>query len=305
MNSATIELTPDRWRRAESLFEEAFGLPADGRRAFLAEACGDDTELRDYVAALLDSGPELDQRLDLTIGDAIRRVFDESETPDSLAGEMIGPYRVLRTLGSGGMGVVYLAERADEHFDQLVAIKVGRHRLVDPQTELRLKNERQILSDLDHPNIARLFDGGTTKDGVPYLVMEYIDGIRVDTYCDLHRLTVRQRLALFQTICAAVHHAHENLIIHRDIKASNILVTEEGDPKLLDFGIAKLADAQGAATAGLTQEGVVIMTPENATPEQVRGEAITTATDTYALLKVFHRARLRRPCVSTRRQNPA
>ena len=283
MNSATIDLNPARWRRAESLFEAAFGLPAGGRRAYLAEACDDDAELREYVAALLESGPDLDERLDQTVGEAIHRAFDESETPAELAGEMIGPYRVLRTLGSGGMGVVYLAERADEQFDQLVAIKVGRHRLVDPQTELRLKNERQILSDLDHPNIARLFDGGTTRDGVPYLVMEYIDGIRVDTYCDLHRLHVRQRLALFQTICAAVHHAHENLIIHRDIKASNILVTADGVPKLLDFGIAKLTDAQGEATAGLTQEGVVIMTPENATPEQVRGEAITTATDTYAL----------------------
>ncbi len=283
MSSATIELSPDRWRRAESLFEEAFTLPVDRQRAFLAGACGDDAELRDYVAALLDDDPELERRLDLTIGDAIRNVFDESGTPDSLAGEMIGPYRVLRTLGSGGMGVVYLAERADEQFDQLVAIKLGRHRLVDPQTKLRLRNERQILSDLDHPNIARLFDGGTTGDGVPYLVMEYIDGIRVDAYCDFHRLNVGQRLELFQTICAAVHHAHENLIIHRDIKASNILVTDEGVPKLLDFGIAKLADAQGAATAGLTQEGVVIMTPENATPEQVLGEAITTATDTYAL----------------------
>ena len=283
MNSATIELSPDRWKRAESLFEAAFGLPAGGRRAYLAEACNDDTELCEYVAALLESGPDLDERLDETVGDAIRRAFDESETPEELTGEMIGPYRVLRMLGSGGMGVVYLAERADEQFDQLVAIKVGRHRLIDPQTELRLKNERQILSDLDHPNIARLFDGGTTREGVPYLVMEYIDGIRVDTYCDLHRLNVRQRLALFQTICAAVHHAHENLIIHRDIKASNILVTEDGVPKLLDFGIAKLTDAQGAATAGLTQEGVVIMTPENATPEQVRGEAITTATDTFAL----------------------
>ena len=196
---------------------------------------------------------------------------------------MIGPYRVERLIGSGGMGMVYLARRDDDQFDQQVAIKLGRHRLIDPQTELRLKSERQILADLDHPNIAKLFDGGTTPEGVPYLVMEYIDGIRLDDYCDQHRLSISDRLRLFQTICAAVHYAHQNLIVHRDIKPSNILVTDEGVPKLLDFGIAKLVDTQGAATAGLTREGAVVLTPENAAPEQILGKGVTTATDTYAL----------------------
>ena len=202
---------------------------------------------------------------------------------------MIGPYRVERLIGSGGMGMVYLASRADDQFEQRVAIKLGRHRLIDPQTELRLKNERQILADLDHPNIAKLFDGGTTREGVPYLVMEYIDGVRLDDYCDQRRLSVPERLRLFRTICSAVHYAHQNLIIHRDIKPTNILVTDEGVPKLLDFGIAKLVDTQGAALDGLTREGAVVLTPENAAPEQILNKGVTTATDTYGLgLLLYH-----------------
>ena len=181
------------------------------------------------------------------------------------------------------MGVVYLAERADEQYEQLVAIKLGRHRLVDQSAQQRLRVERQILANLDHPNIARLLDGGTADDGTPYIVMEYIDGVRLDTYCDRKQLGVNQRLELFQTICAAVHYAHQNLVVHRDIKPSNILVTDDGVPKLLDFGIAKLIDAEGTAQEGLTRDGASVMTPENAAPEQVLGRSLTTAVDTYAL----------------------
>src|SRR5690606_27482823 len=148
-------------------------------------------------------------------------------------------------------------ERADEQFRQQVAIKVVRQRLIDPQIEARLVGERQILANLDHPNIARLLDGGTTADGTPYLVMEYIAGIPIDEYCDACKLTINERLRLFRTICSAVHYAHQNLVVHRDIKASNILVTEDGTPKLLDFGIAKLLDARGTATDGLTRIGAV------------------------------------------------
>lgn len=284
MSSKTIDLNPARWSRVEELFDEASGLDAGERIGFLNNACGDDVELRDYVCALLDVDPSTHESIEKTIVDAMSFAFDDDATSnDELRGEMIGPYRVDRLLGSGGMGMVYLAERADEQFEQQVAIKLGRHRLVDPQTEDRLRSERQILADLDHPNIARLFDGGTTKEGVPYLVMEYIDGVRIDAYCDENDLGVVSRLELFQTICAAVHYAHENLIIHRDLKAANILVTGDGTPKLLDFGIAKLVDTQGTATDGLTREGAVIMTPACAAPEQLLGNAITTATDTYAL----------------------
>jgi len=284
MNSKTIDLSPDRWSRVDELFDEASKLDAAEYAAFLDEACADDVELRDYVLALLRADPTSEDSIEKTIVNTMSLVFGENAShADELRGELIGPYRIERLLGSGGMGMVYLAQRADEHFDQQVAIKLGRHRLVDPEVQLRLKNERQILANLDHPNIARLFDGGTTKDGVPYLVMEYIDGVRIDTYCDRKRLDIVSRLKLFQTICAAVHHAHENLIIHRDIKPQNILVTNDGTLKLLDFGIAKLTDTHGTATDGFTREGAVIMTPASAAPEQLLGNAVTTATDTYAL----------------------
>lgn len=284
MNSKTIELSKERWSRVEELFARAVELKDDERLRYVESACGEDEQLRNYILNLLqaDSGTEV--TIEHTIVNTVRLAFgDDVSEADQMKGQMIGPYRVERLLGSGGMGMVYLAERADQQFDQQVAIKLGRHRLVDPETEVRLRHERQFLADLDHPNIARLFDGGTTDEGVPYLVMEYIDGVRIDTYCDLHRLSVTERLQLFQTICAAVHYAHQNLIIHRDIKATNILVTKEGTAKLLDFGIAKLSDAEGAATDGLTREGAVIMTPANGAPEQINGQTITTVTDVYGL----------------------
>ncbi|MEO1245431.1 MAG: tetratricopeptide repeat protein [Pseudomonadota bacterium] len=288
MNSATFELSPERWAKVQTLFDAATAMPRAEQPAFLAAECGDDAELCDYLLTLLDTSIDVDAAVEETIVSTAADAFGDAED-DSMQGEMIGPYRVKRLIGSGGMGMVYLAERADEQFDQQVAIKLGRHRLIDPQTELRLRNERQILADLDHPAIARLFDGGTTGDGVPYLVMEYIDGIRLDVYCDLHRLGIEARLRLFQTICSAVNYAHQNLIIHRDIKPSNILVTDDGTLKLLDFGIAKLTDTAGAATDGLTREGAVIMTPANAAPEQVLGQAITTATDVYGLGLLLYR----------------
>lgn len=288
MSSATFELSPERWARIQSLFDGVTAQPAAKREAWLSEHCGDDFALRTYIASLLDAGSGVDATVEQTIAGAAREAFGDPDA-DQFAGETIGPYRIERLLGEGGMGMVYLASRADEQFDQQVAIKLGRHRLVDPQTEYRLRHERQILADLDHPGIARLFDGGTTKDGVPYIVMEYIDGVRIDAYCDLHRLGINDRLKLFRQICLAVHHAHQNLIIHRDIKPSNILVTADGVPKLLDFGIAKLTDAAGAATQGLTREGAVVMTPANATPEQILGHAVTTATDVYGLGLLLYR----------------
>ena len=284
MNSKTIELNAERWSRIAELFAHAAELEPGKREDFLDSACGGDTELREYIQDLLQADPAVEAIVERTIISTVRDAFgDDTSQSEQMKGQMIGPYRVDRLLGSGGMGMVYLAQRADEQFDQQVAIKLGRHRLVDPQTELRLRHERQFLADLDHPNIARLFDGGTTDDGVPYLVMEHIDGVRLDMYCDLHRLNIAERLRLFQTICAAVHYAHQNLIIHRDIKATNILVAKDGTPKLLDFGIAKLSDAEGAATDGLTREGAVIMTPANGAPEQISGQNITTATDIYGL----------------------
>ncbi|MEO1201086.1 MAG: tetratricopeptide repeat protein [Pseudomonadota bacterium] len=302
MNSKTIELDPERWSRAEALFAAAAELDGPERERFLNENVADDPELGSYVRALLDS----DQAGDGQVSAAVASVAGEALTTENgIEGELIGPYRVERLLGAGGMGMVYLARRADEQFDQQVAIKLGQHRLVDPETVERLRAERQILSDLQHPNIARLFDGGTTADGVPYLVMEYIDGVRLDTYCDRERLSITERLELFRTICAAVHYAHQNLVVHRDIKASNILVAADGVPKLLDFGIAKLVDTEGAATVGLTREGAVVMTPENAAPEQVKGRTVTTATDTYALGLLLFRLLAGLPALPIGEQTPA
>ena len=202
-----------------------------------------------------------------------------------MMGDRIGPYRVLRTLGTGGMGEVYLAERADAQFEQQVAIKVVHGGALAVSMHSRLKLERQILAQLDHPNIAHLLDGGALPDGSAYLVMEYIDGEAIDVFCDLHCLGINARLKLFQTVCAAVHYAHQNLIVHRDLKPSNILVTGAGVPKLLDFGIAKLLDDRQAArhTLAVTQADIRIMTPDHASPEQVRGQAITTSSDVYVL----------------------
>jgi eukaryotic-like serine/threonine-protein kinase len=202
-----------------------------------------------------------------------------------LIGDRIGPYRVLRALGVGGMGEVYLAERADAEFEQQVAIKVVHSGALARGVQSRLRVERQILAQLDHPNIAHLLDGGTLADGTAYLVMEYVDGLPIDVYCDSNRLGIAARLHLFQTVCAAVHYAHQNLIVHRDLKPSNILVTASGTPKLLDFGIAKLLDDRQArqTTLAVTHADVRVMTPDHASPEQVRGQAITTSSDVYVL----------------------
>jgi eukaryotic-like serine/threonine-protein kinase len=200
-------------------------------------------------------------------------------------GDRIGPYRVLRTLGAGGMGEVYLAERADAEFEQQVAIKVVNGGALGRGVHSRLKMERQILAQLDHPNIAHLIDGGSLPDGSAYIVMEYVDGVPIDSYCDTHSLDISARLKLFQSVCVAVHYAHQNLIVHRDLKPSNILVTSNGTPKLLDFGIAKLLDERqaGSHTLAVTHADIRVMTPDHASPEQVRGQVITTSSDVYVL----------------------
>ena len=204
-------------------------------------------------------------------------------------GAMVGHYRVTALLGRGGMGTVYLAERADEHYQQTVAVKVMARSLFHGDVAGRFRAERQILARLNHPNIARLLDGGEMPDGTPYLVMEYVAGVRIDEYCTRLALTTRERLPLLQQVCAAVQYAHQNLVVHRDLKPSNILVTADGTPKLLDFGIAKLLNSLDAeATAPLTQLRDRLLTPEHASPEQFRGEPIGTVTDVYSLGALFY-----------------
>jgi serine/threonine protein kinase/tetratricopeptide (TPR) repeat protein len=262
-----------RRRTLQQILEEAQTLPPGEQLQFIRAACSDDN------VALSAEQEQLSRQGWFDPAEPI----DPNVIPDP-AGQMIGSYRLVRSLGRGGMGEVFLAERADDQFRQKVAIKLVRRGLLSRHIEGRLRQERQILASLDHPNIARLFDGGTTLDGTPYIVMEYIDGEPLDLYCDHRKLTIEQRLRLFITVCSAVHRAHQSLIVHRDLKPSNILVTTDGVPKLLDFGIAKMLDDRELMhTMAVTQEDVRVMTPDHASPEQIRGDIISTASDVYVL----------------------
>lgn len=275
-----MSMSPD----FDRIVSQAQALGPRERAAFVERACGTDQALRSRIMLALSEAATSDGS----------RSWDDLETdpgsssgePPSAAleGQRLGPYRILRRLGSGGMGDVYLAERADQEYQQRVAIKLVRSGMFSSQVQGRLRTERQILATLQHPNIARLLDGGRTADGTPYLVMEYIDGEAIDVYCDRRRLPLDQRIALVRTVCAAVHNAHQNLIVHRDLKPNNILITPAGEVKLLDFGIAKLLDARHSAhTLAVTHMDYRVMTPAHASPEQVRGDVITTASDIYVL----------------------
>lgn len=266
------------------MLSQALALDTDQRRSFLDSACAGDAELRAEIELLLDQQVKTsDDNIEQFASDAAARLrFDEVANKD---GTRIGPYRILRELGRGGMGAVYLAERDDEHYHQQVAIKLIKPGLSGDAIRKRFRNEMQILADLSHPNIARLLDGGDTVEGVPYLVMEYVEGRPIDLFCDEKQLSIDERLRLFSTVCAAVQYAHQHLVIHRDIKPGNILVSEEGLPKLVDFGIAKLLDQD---RMDATATAMPFMTPDYASPEQVRGVAVSTATDVYSLGVVLY-----------------
>jgi serine/threonine protein kinase/tetratricopeptide (TPR) repeat protein len=288
-------MTPARWQQVQRVFHEAVALEPPLREAYLASACGADAALRDEVAALLAADaapiPVLDQARKALAAflETDAAAAAEGAGPELPAGARLGPYRLLHEIGRGGMGTVYLAERDDAHFARRVAVKLVGRGLESDTALRRFRHERQILAALEHPNIARLYDGGVSDDGRPYLVLEYVEGAPLDRYCDAHRLSVDARLALFESVCEAVRYAHRNLVVHRDLKPSNILVTPEGQVKLLDFGIAKLLDEDAAADdAPLTRTGMRVMTPAYAAPEQVRGEPVTTATDVYALGVVLY-----------------
>jgi non-specific serine/threonine protein kinase/serine/threonine-protein kinase len=276
-------MNSERWQQVKQLLEKAIALNVAERRPFLDRVCAADSELRSEVESLLSSHEQAgtgflkSPAVDLTSA-------PPAPTAPTRAGGRVGPYQIVAEIGHGGMGEVYSAFRADGQYEKQVAIKIVR-RGSDTRSVLeRFFNERQILASLDHPNIARLLDGGTTEDGVPYLVMELIEGQPIDQYFDAHQLTITQRLEIFRQICSAVQYAHQRLVIHRDIKPSNILVTADGAPKLLDFGIAKLLDPSGRSQTTLT----MAMTPQYASPEQLRGETITTATDVYSLGVVLY-----------------
>jgi non-specific serine/threonine protein kinase/serine/threonine-protein kinase len=280
-------MTPERWKQVKEIFNAALDRPADEREAFLDEACGADLSLRQQVERLINShqqaGDFIEDRA-ATAHDSL--LTDEPVTlePDPMIGRQVGSYKLIREIGRGGMGAVYLAVRADDQYQKRVALKLVKRGMDTKDILRRFRHERQILASLNHPYIAQLFDGGTTEDGLPYFAMEYVEGQPITKYCDTHKLTIAERLKLFRQVCAAAQYAHQNLVVHRDLKPSNILITADGAPKLLDFGIAKLLNPElSAQTIDPTTAALRLMTPEYASPEQVRGETVTTASDVYSL----------------------
>jgi tetratricopeptide (TPR) repeat protein/tRNA A-37 threonylcarbamoyl transferase component Bud32 len=266
------------WERQKHLFHAALALAPTERTTFLDEACGGDVDLRHEVESLLEAHGEA--------GDFLSRPIRPDTVVEAPAGpavpQRIGPYQILDTIAQGGMGTVYRAVRDDDAFRKTVALKLvrGRH---SHAFERRFRQEREILARLQHPHIATVLDGGTTGDGQPYLVMEYLDGQPITAFCAARGLGIGARLALFRSVCDAVQYAHENLVIHRDIKPANVLVDGHGVPKLLDFGIAKLLASGVDPDVAPTATVLPLMTPEYASPEQVRGQAVTTASDVYSL----------------------
>jgi eukaryotic-like serine/threonine-protein kinase len=276
------------WERIGALFQRATLLPPEQRYRFIYEETADEPQVRAELLALLaydrtrGNGP-----LSRAVGGALVDVIQDNRR--AFLGRVVGSYKLIAILGEGGTGTVYLGERADHQYSAQVAVKIIDYAAVQGSFGERFRAERQILASLNHPNIARLLDAGETDDGQPYLIMEHVQGEPVDQYCDRKQLSLERRLRLFTQICSAVQYAHQNLIVHRDLKPANIMVSEEGVPKLLDFGIAKLLDAgESARTPELTRINDRLLTPEYASPEQILGGMITTASDVYSLGVVLY-----------------
>ena len=276
-----------RVEQLSALFEEALSVPPEKRAEFVRQVCGDNTVLRRELGSLLDAersaAKYFDDLADVVVSPAYAALADAATAGPRWEGRRVGTYRLVREVGRGGMSRVFLAERADGEFEQQVALKLLRPGFDTDIDVMRFRAERQILASLSHPNIARLLDGGVTDDALPYLVLEYVDGVPVDRYCESRGLTTRQRLELFVTIADAVQYAHRNLVVHRDLKPSNILVTSDGTVKLLDFGVAKLLEQNAPGARPTTRTTHRWMTPDYAAPEQIRGKAITPRTDVYQL----------------------
>ncbi len=277
-------MNSDKWQKINELFHAALECAPQERVSFLKESCSEDKTLLQEVERLVAAHDRAGDFIqEPVLADGIELLSVENEKPE-IAAEQFGVYKIIREIGRGGMGMVYLAERADGEFMQRVAIKIIKRGMDTEAVLRRFRRERQILASLEHPNIARMFDGGTTGDGLPYFVMEYVEGDPIDRFCDARQLSVAERLELFRQVCAAVSYAHQRLVIHRDLKPSNILVTKEGEPKLLDFGVAKLMRCESGGKETMpTATGMRLMTPEYASPEQAQGLPVTTLTDVYSL----------------------
>ena len=271
-------MTAENWEQVKRIVGECLERPASERKVYIAEACAGNLEIAEEVESLIAFSSEAGDFLETS-------VVEPAESEDLLPKQQLGSYRIIELIGHGGMGSVYRAARTSDFLKE-VAIKVVKRGMDTEFILERFRQERQILAALDHPNIARLLDGGATSDGRPYIVMELVTGQPITEYSTAHHLNVQEKLRLFQTVCSAVQHAHQNLVVHRDLKAGNILVTAEGIPKLLDFGIAKLVEPDSQRTAPVVR----LMTPECASPEQVRGEPLNTLTDIYSLGVLLYRA---------------
>src|SRR6185295_6115490 len=283
-------MRPERWNQIEGLFLQAVELSPQERERFLGEVCHGDESLRRELKSLLACDtPETP----LVHGSFLppNAVLTDvaSPVPTGMADRRIGPYRLLRLLGHGGMGSVHLAVRDDDHYRKEVAIKLLKRGMDTDFMLNRFRQERQILANMEHPFIARLLDGGATDDGLPYFVMEYVDGSPITRYCAERHLEMSERLRLFRLVCEAVQYAHQNLVIHRDLKPGNILITQERIPKLLDFGIAKLMHSEAPSELPtITGPGQRMMTPDYASPEQFLGQTISTSSDIYSLGAVLY-----------------
>ncbi len=278
-------MNPSEWEHISELFERATECPPQERDEFLRSLTSESPTVIAELRALLATHDEATlHALDRVLGDAVGEIARDVAAGQVVMPERIGPYRIVREVGRGGMGVVYLAQRDDGQFEQDVALKVVRQGMDTDEVRQRFVFERQVLAKLQHPGIANLLDGGIDDEGRPYFALEYIDGQPLFDYCDDQALSVDQRLRIFLRVCDAVQYAHQALIVHRDLKPSNILVTSSGEPRLLDFGIAKLLETSNIVSdAPLTEIGMSLLTPEYGAPEQLRGESVTTAADVYAL----------------------
>ncbi len=275
-------MNPEQWERIKAALETALELPAPLRAGYVDDISGHDPVLREELNSLLDAHEKADTGF-LNTPAAGLGAFRHLEPPDPWLEKQLGVYRLVERIGAGGMGEVFRAIRVDDEFDKQVAIKLLKTGQDSASVVQRFKYERQILAGLDHPNIAKLLDGGRTADGLPYFVMEFIAGEPIDRYCERLNLPLNARIRMFLQVCEAVQYAHQRLIVHRDLKPSNILVTNDGLPKLLDFGIAKILESDETEAAQETKGLVRLLTPQYASPEQIRGEPITTASDVYSL----------------------